>query len=111
MGRRRGGTRRQWRHLWAHRRRLVPRVRARSRVEGGQERVPESKVVKNRVHLGCAVGSLDELDAELERLRALGATLAWEEEFPSEIAARFRNLVLRDPEGNEFCLGAGTPPG
>jgi hypothetical protein len=74
-------------------------------------RVPESKVVKNRVHLGCAVAELYELDAELERLQALGATIAWEEEFPREIAARFRNVILRDPEGNEFCLGAGTPPG
>jgi hypothetical protein len=73
-------------------------------------RVPESKTVKNRVHLGCTAGSFDDLDAELERLRALGATVAWEEEFPREVAARFRNVVLRDPEGNEFCLGAGTPP-
>ena len=70
--------------------------------------VPEDKVVKNRVHLGCSVGSLDELDAEIERLSTLGATIAWEEEFPPDVAARFRNLVLRDPEGNEFCLGAGT---
>jgi hypothetical protein len=74
-------------------------------------RVPEGKVVKNRVHLGCTAGPLDEVSAELERLLALGATLAWEEEFPPEIAAHYRNLVLRDPEDNEFCLGGGTPPG
>ena len=73
-------------------------------------RVPEAKTVKNRVHLGCAVGSLDELDDELERLQALGATIAWEEAFPRDVARRFRNVILRDPEGNEFCLGAGTPP-
>lgn len=70
-------------------------------------RVPEPKTTKNRVHLGCSAGSLDELDAELARLSALGATVAWEEEFPPEIAARYRNVVLRDVEGNEFCLGGG----
>lgn len=74
-------------------------------------RVPEGKVVKNRVHLGCAAASLDDLRAELQRLLDLGATLAWEEEFSPEVAAEYRNLVLRDPEGNEFCLGAGTMPG
>ena len=70
--------------------------------------VPETKQVKNRVHLGCSAGELHDLEAELERLQALGATIAWEEEFPAEVAARFRNVVVRDPEGNEFCLGAGT---
>ncbi|MGZ8763900.1 MAG: VOC family protein [Acidimicrobiia bacterium] len=74
-------------------------------------RVPEDKIVKNRVHLGCAAASLDDLRAELQRLLDLGASLAWEEEFPPEVAAEYRNLVLRDPEGNEFCLGAGTMPG
>ena len=69
-------------------------------------RVPEQKVVKNRVHLGCDGGALGELDAEIERLVALGASLAWEEEFPPEVAASYRNVVLRDPEGNELCLGA-----
>ncbi len=72
-------------------------------------RVPEDKVVKNRVHLGCTAGTLDMLDAEVERLSALGAKVAWEEDFEPEVAARFRNLVLLDPEGNEFCLGAGNP--
>ncbi len=70
-------------------------------------RVPEGKVVKNRLHLGCSAGTLEELDAELERLQALGASIAWEEEFPQEIAAVFRNVVLRDVEGNEFCLSGG----
>ena len=71
-------------------------------------RVAERKQVKNRVHLGCSAGALHDLGSELERLHALGATIAWEEEFPSEVAERFRNVVMRDPEGNEFCLGAGT---
>ena len=71
-------------------------------------RVPEGKVVKNRLHLGCSAGSLNALEQELRRLLALGATVAWEESFPPAVAARYRNVVLRDPEGNEFCLGGGS---
>jgi hypothetical protein len=73
-------------------------------------RVPEGKVGKNRVHLGCTAGSLEQLDAELVRLLSLGASVAWEEEFPSEIAAVYRNVILRDVEGNEFCLSGGALP-
>ncbi len=73
-------------------------------------RVPDDKVAKNRLHFGCRAGSLVDLDVELDRLLALGATLAWEEEFPPEIACEYRNVILRDPEGNEFCLGAGHMP-
>ena len=72
--------------------------------------VPEGKVVKNRWHPGCSAGALAELDAEIARLEALGATIAWEEEFPPEIAKVYRNVILRDVEGNEFCLGGGTYP-
>jgi hypothetical protein len=74
-------------------------------------RVPEEKTVKNRLHLGCNAGPLDRLDDEIERLLTLGASVAWEEEFPAAVAARYRNVVLRDPAGNEFCLGAGAMPG
>ncbi|HYZ92486.1 MAG TPA: VOC family protein [Actinomycetota bacterium] len=63
--------------------------------------VPEPKTVKNRLHLGLHA---DDLDAEIERLVALGATCLWEELFPPEWP--YRNAVLCDPEGNEFCLGA-----
>ena len=73
-------------------------------------RVPEPKTVKNRLHLGCSAGSIDDLDIEIERLTALGATIAWEEEFEPEIATDYRNLVLRDPEGNEFCLSGRRAP-
>ncbi len=73
-------------------------------------RVPEAKSVKNRLHLGLNAGTLTELDVELERLLALGASIAWEEEFPPHVAASYRNVVLRDPEGNEFCLGGGQFP-
>jgi len=62
------------------------------------QQVPEAKVVKNRVHLDIRVGDAD-LDAEVERLQALGATFAW------ETADRGPRVVtLRDPEGNELCL-------
>ena len=74
-------------------------------------RVAEAKTTKNRVHLGCSAGSLDALDREIKRLRQLGATVAWEEDFSAEIQTEYRNVVLRDPEGNEFCLSAGTIPG
>jgi hypothetical protein len=71
-------------------------------------KVPEAKTIKNRVHLGCTAGELDALDAEIDRLERLGATVAWEEDFPPDIG--YRNVILRDVEGNEFCLGAGTFP-
>ena len=57
--------------------------------------MPEDKVVKNRLHLGCTAGDLAACpDAEVARLLDLGATIAWEEDFPPEIAARYRNIVL-----------------
>jgi catechol 2,3-dioxygenase-like lactoylglutathione lyase family enzyme len=71
-------------------------------------RVPEGKAGKNRVHLGCSAGSLAELDAEIARLEALGASIAWEEDFAPDVAAIYRNVVLRDVEGNEFCLSGGS---
>ena len=71
-------------------------------------RVPEGKVVKNRVHLGCSVPTITDLDPEIARLVALGATIGWEEDFPPAVAASYRNVVLRDVEGNEFCLGGGS---
>jgi hypothetical protein len=73
-------------------------------------RVPEAKTSKNRVHLGCSAGPLDALEFEITRLRECGATLAWEEEFSAEIRTTYRNVVLRDPEGNEFCVSAGAMP-
>lgn len=73
-------------------------------------RVPEAKTVKNRLHLGLDAGDLPALEAEIQRLVGLGATIAWEEEFPPHVAASYRNVVLYDPEGNEFCLGGGQHP-
>jgi hypothetical protein len=56
--------------------------------------VPESKVVKNRVHLDLA--SADR-DAEVDRLVALGASI---------VGTYDGWVTLADPEGNEFCVQA-----
>jgi len=58
------------------------------------QRVPESKVAKNRVHLDLRA---DDPDGEAERLIALGATRAAVQPDDSFI-------VLQDPEGNELCV-------
>jgi len=64
--------------------------------------VPERKTVKNRLHLDLRAAGTATAD-ELERLLGLGARrvdvgqgddVSW--------------VVLADPEGNEFCLLAGT---
>ncbi len=80
--------------------------------EGGPrlffQRVPEGKVVKNRLHLDVRVGTglvgaerLTVLEAECARLVAIGAVrlqlLVADEENES-------CLVMQDVEGNEFCL-------
>ncbi|MFC8712247.1 VOC family protein [Streptomyces sp. NPDC057197] len=72
------------------------------------QRVPEGKVVKNRVHLDVRVGTglagaerLAALEAECERLVALGATrdrVLLADEYDESC------ILMRDIEGNEFCL-------
>jgi hypothetical protein len=73
------------------------------------QRVPEDKVAKNRVHLDvrAAPGLQGEqrmaaLEAECERLVALGATRIRRHEPEPPMSAGF--IVMADPEGNEFCL-------
>lgn len=63
------------------------------------QRVPESKTVKNRIHLDLAPGAAPgEQDAEVERLLAMGATRA-------DIGQGDESwVVLADPEGNELCV-------
>ncbi|MBK1784281.1 VOC family protein [Prauserella cavernicola] len=60
--------------------------------------VPEVKTGKNRWHLDVRIGRAN-VDAEVVRLGALGAshlrTVADESDYYA---------VLRDPEGNEFCV-------
>lgn len=66
-------------------------------------RVPEPKVTKNRVHVDLATR---DPQAEIERLRALGATLIDDSDTPQwRTGNGTRWVVMRDPEGNEFCLG------
>jgi hypothetical protein len=59
-------------------------------------RVPQDKVVKNRLHVDL---DPDDRDAEVARLLALGATMADVGQGPDVTWA-----VLADPEGNEFCV-------
>ncbi|GAB3086643.1 VOC family protein [Micromonospora schwarzwaldensis] len=73
------------------------------------QRVPESKRVKNRVHLDvrAAPGLTGEarmaaLEAAADRLVARGATRIARHEPAPPLGAG--HLVLADPEGNEFCL-------
>ncbi|GAA4020263.1 VOC family protein [Allokutzneria multivorans] len=61
-------------------------------------RVPEGKVVKNRVHV--CLRPDQPRDAEVERLLALGARLVSDERNPDGTGW----AVLADPEDNEFCL-------
>ena len=72
------------------------------------QRVPEGKVVKNRVHLDVRAGTglvgeerLAVLKAECDRLVALGAVCQ-----QVLVADEFNEscIVMQDIEGNEFCL-------
>jgi catechol 2,3-dioxygenase-like lactoylglutathione lyase family enzyme len=72
------------------------------------QRVPEGKVVKNRVHLDVRVGTglvgaerLAALEAEEARLLPLGATRVLLQ--PADDANE-SCLTMQDVEGNEFCL-------
>jgi hypothetical protein len=62
--------------------------------------VPESKQVKNRVHLDLL--PQDSMAAEVERLVALGAREV--QTFNQEYGVW---TVMHDPEGNEFCVERG----
>jgi predicted enzyme related to lactoylglutathione lyase len=64
--------------------------------------VPESKVVKNRVHLDLLPDTT--LEAEVERLTAAGATLVNTLRDPATFVDPMHWAVLHDPEGNEFCV-------
>ena len=73
------------------------------------QRVPEDKIVKNRVHLDVRAApglEADErmaaLEAECERLVGLGATRV--QRYEPEPPLQSGHIVMQDPEGNEFCL-------
>ena len=69
-------------------------------------RVPEAKTVKNRLHLDVFVSPRDidldgrwaAVDAEVERLVGMGAESI--NRSPEDECF----VVMRDPEGNEFCV-------
>jgi catechol 2,3-dioxygenase-like lactoylglutathione lyase family enzyme len=62
------------------------------------QRVPEGKIAKNRVHLDVHVAP-DQKAAEADRLAGLGAELIGTHDDRGPLT-----YVMRDPEGNEFCL-------
>lgn len=64
------------------------------------QRVPESKVGKNRVHVCLRPDGGRQAD-ELQRLLALGATVVDDRR---ELPEHGGWVILADPEGNEFCL-------
>ncbi|MEV7805172.1 VOC family protein [Microbispora sp. NPDC088329] len=72
-------------------------------------KVPESKVVKNRLHLDVQAGGGrgtpwevrgPRVLAAVERLTAAGATVIRQD----DLRGRPDHVVMADPEGNEFCL-------
>jgi predicted enzyme related to lactoylglutathione lyase len=62
------------------------------------QRVPETKAVKNRMHLDVHV---PDIETEAARLESLGATRVQAESM-SEHGSRW--ILMADPEGNEFCV-------
>jgi predicted enzyme related to lactoylglutathione lyase len=78
---------------------IAPSERAPGRPTILFQKVPEPKVVKNRVHLDL---SGESMAAEVERLARLGATVIAE-----RTLGEIRWTVMADPEGNEFCVSGG----
>ena len=79
---------------------LVPPSRELGRPPILFQKVPEPKVVKNRVHLDLRG---DSMSGEVDRLRGLGATFIAERALGS-----IKWTVMADPEGNEFCVSGDT---
>lgn len=72
-------------------------------------KVPEAKVVKNRLHLDVQAGGgretpweerMPRVVATVERLKAAGATVIRED----SMGGKLDHVVMGDPEGNEFCV-------
>ena len=72
------------------------------------QRLPTPKPEKNRVHIDLEISGGEKtpkeerdrkIDAEVERLKGLGAARIREGE---EFGGRW--VVMQDPEGNEFCV-------
>jgi hypothetical protein len=65
----------------------------------GRGNLPEPRQAKNRVHPDLTTPDPSAVD----ELVALGATVVGEHEVPG---GSHRWTVMRDPEGNEFCVAA-----
>jgi hypothetical protein len=71
-------------------------------------KVPESKVVKNRLHIDLKVGGRDKpqqerwplVTAKVQQLVEAGATVVRED----VVGGVPSHVVMADPEGNEFCV-------
>ncbi len=63
------------------------------------QRVPESKTVKNRVHLDVRAGSAEERAQSRREVEKAGGSFLRASDNPADPF-----LVMADPEGNEFCL-------
>ncbi len=68
------------------------------------QRVPETKSVKNRMHLDIEI---PDIEGEARRLETLGATRV-NPEIQSEHGSSW--ILMTDPEGNEFCVCDGGAP-
>ena len=79
---------------------LVPPERGPGRPPLLFQKVPERKLVKNRVHFDTHGESRS---AEVERLLALGATF-----IAQRSLGQLTWTVMADPEGNEFCVSGDT---
>jgi predicted enzyme related to lactoylglutathione lyase len=64
--------------------------------------VPEPKAGKNRMHLDIVV---DDIDAEVQRLRELGARRI---DDGVQSLGGTRWVRMSDPEQNEFCVSTGV---
>jgi hypothetical protein len=60
------------------------------------QRIDDEKVSKERMHLDLET---DDIEAEVQRLEALGAT-----RYDHQQERGFDFWVMRDPWGNEFCV-------
>jgi catechol 2,3-dioxygenase-like lactoylglutathione lyase family enzyme len=72
------------------------------------QKVPEGKTAKNRMHIDIRtypdrVATHDEVDAEAERIVALGATVVEKKDLTWGGFGEY-HYIMRDPEGNEFCV-------
>jgi predicted enzyme related to lactoylglutathione lyase len=64
--------------------------------------VPESKTVKNRLHIDITTDG--PLEDEVARLVSWGGTLVEMRQDPATLANPDTWAVMQDPEGNEFCV-------